>query len=312
MLLNEAMASCQSVTYVKNELIGDPLEIKMLEDTEYVLHEQNTVSNSPVRGDDIVLAEVCPKGKDTFNSGLAIIKRFDFESKLQRMSVVVKNKSNAQYKAYVKGSPEKVAELCIKSSLPLDYDEILEAYTNKGYRVIALATKALNDFKFLQVQQTNREKIERNLHFLGFLIMENKLKDATRPTIDTLNQCRIRTIMATGDNTLTAISVARECNILKSDQEVYFGDVENSQIVWKLASRLGDADFEQEAPNSPIPGNEEVQNLIINPSYQNRQAQNSNSNGGLRCSANSPRSVYSSTSLPQPCSTSPTELPWAS
>ena len=31
--------------------------------------------------------------------------------------------------------------------------------------------------------------------------------------------------MATGDNTLTAISVARDCNILRKDQEVYFGDV---------------------------------------------------------------------------------------
>jgi len=33
--------------------------------------------------------------------------------------------------------------------------------------------------------------------------------------------------MATGDNTLTAISVARQCNILDMDQEVYFGDIEN-------------------------------------------------------------------------------------
>jgi P-type E1-E2 ATPase len=39
--------------------------------------------------------------------------------------------------------------------------------------------------------------------------MENKLKPATQPTIETLNKCKIRTIMATGDNTLTAISVAR-------------------------------------------------------------------------------------------------------
>lgn len=44
--------------------------------------------------------------------------------------------------------------------------------------------------------------------------MENRLKEATKGTIKTLNDCKIRTIMATGDNTLTAISVARECNIL--------------------------------------------------------------------------------------------------
>jgi cation-transporting ATPase 13A2 len=38
-ILNEAMASCHSITYVNNELIGDPLEIKMFESTEWELDE---------------------------------------------------------------------------------------------------------------------------------------------------------------------------------------------------------------------------------------------------------------------------------
>ena len=60
-LLNEGMACCQSVTYVKEELLGDPLEIKMLEDTEWELDEAGTVGNSQIGGDDIVLAYVHPK-----------------------------------------------------------------------------------------------------------------------------------------------------------------------------------------------------------------------------------------------------------
>lgn len=158
--------------------------------------------------------------------------------------MIAKNTYNKQFRAYVKGSPEKVAELCIESSLPLDYDQVLETYTNKGYRVIALATKEMKDFSFLQVQRVKREALECDLHFLGFLVMENKLKAATRPTIKTLNECKIRTIMATGDNTLTAISVARDCNILKSSQQVYFGDIKNAQIVWKLANTIDGSDYE--------------------------------------------------------------------
>lgn len=131
------------------------------------------------------------------------------------MSVIVKNKVDATFRAYVKGSPEKIAELCIKTTLPANYDQILETYTAKGYRVIALSAKTMPDFRFLHVGNAKREQIERDLHFLGFLIMENKLKAATQPTIETLNRCAIRTIMATGDNTLTAISVGRDCNILK-------------------------------------------------------------------------------------------------
>jgi magnesium-transporting ATPase (P-type) len=39
--------------------------------------------------------------------------------------------------------------------------------------------------------------------------------------------------MATGDNTLTAISVGRDCNILNLYQDVYFPEVQQNQIIWK-------------------------------------------------------------------------------
>lgn len=110
-LLNEAMASCQSVTQVNEELIGDPLEIKMLEDTDWELDESHIAANSQIGGDDVVLAYVRPKclvgakaaagsrrassgsessNYDSYESSsedepeysLAIIKRFDFESKI--------------------------------------------------------------------------------------------------------------------------------------------------------------------------------------------------------------------------------------
>ena len=70
--------------------------------------------------------------------------------------------------------------------------------------------------------------------------MENKLKPATQETIATLNSCKIRTIMATGDNTLTAISVGRECDILDNNQEVFFGDVVERRLVWKSSKVLND------------------------------------------------------------------------
>ena len=45
--------------------------------------------------------------------------------------------------------------------------------------------------------------------FLGFLILENKIKDCTKRVITNLNEAKIKTIMATGDNILTAISVGK-------------------------------------------------------------------------------------------------------
>jgi magnesium-transporting ATPase (P-type) len=53
---------------------------------------------------------------------LAIVKRFDFESALQRMSVVVKNLKDNTFRCYVKGSPEKMRDLCHPESIPDDFN----------------------------------------------------------------------------------------------------------------------------------------------------------------------------------------------
>ena len=72
------------------------------------------------------------------------------------------------------------------------------------------------------------------------MICENKLKDVSTETIKTLNDCKIRTIMATGDNTLTAIAVAKHCNILNEKETVYYGDVQDNTLVWKQSNTLDD------------------------------------------------------------------------
>lgn len=65
--------------------------------------------------------------------------------------------------------------------------------------------------------------------------MQNKLKPATTGVIQTLNHAKIRTIMATGDNVLTAISVGRECNIIDAETEVFLGDLKKEGNVEKVA-----------------------------------------------------------------------------
>jgi len=60
------------------------------------------------------------------------------------MSVIVKNFIDSSFRSYVKGSPEKIRELCKPESLPSNFDEVLQIYTECGYRVLAMATKPLN------------------------------------------------------------------------------------------------------------------------------------------------------------------------
>jgi len=75
--------------------------------------------------------------------------------------------------------------------------------------VIGFATKVLENLNYKEVMRIERADCEKQLTFLGLLVMENKLKKETNGVIKELNDCKIRTIMATGDNVLTAISVAR-------------------------------------------------------------------------------------------------------
>jgi cation-transporting ATPase 13A3/4/5 len=95
----------------------------------------------------------------------------------------------------------------------------------------------------LEIQEMQRDIFEQDLDFLGFVVMENKIKEATNPTIKKLNECNIRTIMATGDSILTAIAVAKDCNILsKGFETIYYGDIEmkkeQPELIWKNSESL--------------------------------------------------------------------------
>ena len=68
-----------------------------------------------------------------------------------------------------------------------------------------------------------------------------------------------------GDNVLTAISVARQCNLVNTRQRIYFGDLteqkkgKKTQLIWK------DFDFSDHLlnPDTLIPENDQLENDSI-------------------------------------------------
>lgn len=160
-------------------------------------------------------------------------------SQLRRASVVVRQYGDKGVSSFVKGAPESIKDICVPetrellslrnilawlltiSAVPSDYDDFLNYYTHKGYRVIACATKYEPKLSWMKVQKLTRAEVESNLEFVGFIIFENKLKPSTSSVISELNQAAIRNVMCTGDNILTAISVARECKMIGSDEACF-------------------------------------------------------------------------------------------
>ncbi|CAD8193351.1 unnamed protein product [Paramecium pentaurelia] len=233
----KGMATCHGLSQVKGKLVGDPLELKMFESTNCELIEEKD-GRIRIRNNDRINVE--------------IIKRFEFSSKLQRMSVIVKE--NGQYQAYMKGSPEKLRQLCNNQSIPFNFHQILDFYALNGFRVLGMAQKSVQQIDL------DRNEVESNLNFIGFIIMENKLKPITTKIIKQLKDSHIRSIMVTGDNVLTAISVARQCGLIEN-QRVYLGELSEKKLNGKYFVSWKDFEYNQNELNEDTL---EPQQQIIN------------------------------------------------
>ncbi|KAL1265956.1 hypothetical protein QQF64_003983, partial [Cirrhinus molitorella] len=256
------MATCHSLTKIEGQLSGDPLDLKMFEATGWILVE--ATEEETAHHDRIELTYVKPPNQllpppvispeqDMELSELyelsasymiGIVRQFSFSSALQRMSVVVRQIGERRMDAYLKGAPEVVASLCKKETVPEDFADVLEDYTKQGFRVIALAHRRLESkLTFHKVQNINRDQIEKNMDFLGLIIMQNKLKTETPGVLEDLRRASIRIVMVTGDNMLTAISVARDCGMIQPQDRVIIADAlppkdgQAAKINWHYADK---------------------------------------------------------------------------
>ncbi|XP_072607172.1 polyamine-transporting ATPase 13A2 isoform X4 [Vulpes vulpes] len=217
--LLRALATCHALSRLQDTPVGDPMDLKMVESTGWVLEEGPAADSA--FGTQVLavmrppLQEAQLQGREEPLVPVSILNRFPFSSALQRMNVVVAWPGAAQPEAYVKGSPELVAGLCNPETVPADFAQMLQSYTAAGYRVVALASKPLPIVPSLEAaQQLSRDAVERELSLLGLLVMRNLLKPQTTPVIQALRRTRIRTVMVTGDNLQTAVTVAQGCGMV--------------------------------------------------------------------------------------------------
>ncbi|XP_040501776.1 polyamine-transporting ATPase 13A2 isoform X1 [Ursus maritimus] len=217
--LLRALATCHALSRLQDTPVGDPMDLKMVESTGWVLEEGPAADSA--FGTQVLavmkppLWEPQPQGMEEPPVPVSILSRLPFSSALQRMSVVAAWPGAAQPEAYVKGSPELVAGLCKPKTVPPDFAQTLQHYTAAGYRVVALAGKPLPVAPSLEAaQQLTRDAVERELNLLGLLVLRNLLKPQTAAVIRALRRTRIRTVMVTGDNLQTAVTVAQGCGMV--------------------------------------------------------------------------------------------------
>ncbi|KAM6217621.1 polyamine-transporting ATPase 13A2 [Rhynchocyon petersi] len=222
--LLRALVTCHALSRLQDALVGDPMDLKMVESTGWVLEETSAAESAS--GTQVLAVMRPPLGRPQLQEEeppvpVNVLCRFPFSSALQRMDVVVTWPGATQPEAYVKGSPELVAGLCRPETVPADFVQKLQSYTAAGYRVVALAGRPLPIPPSLEAaQQVTRDSLEQELSLLGLLVMRNLLKPQTTSVIQTLRRTQLRTVMVTGDNLQTAVTVARGCGMVEPQEQL--------------------------------------------------------------------------------------------
>eukprot|EP01132_Coremiostelium_polycephalum_P005014 gene5014-6243_t len=268
------LASCHTLAHIDQVVTGDPLEEKIFQATKAILDDNHPKYCAAIRLEDkaggtssvdpnlfpisTVAVEKCPE--------ICLVERFEFQSALQRMSVIIRGENTGTKDlCLVKGSPEMIEKLSLPESIPADFKSVLNTYTKKGYRVLGCGYKEWDGGDYNQMTKDDiRVEAERNLHFLGFIIMENKLKPETTPALKILKDAMIRIVMVTGDNVLTAISVSKECGLIPSGHVVFMSEVVKelngaSKIIW--------TDVTHDDESSSVPYSLDPHTLTINSSH---------------------------------------------
>ncbi|KAF7315568.1 Cation-transporting ATPase [Mycena indigotica] len=243
-----ALATCHSLKMVDGQVIGDPLDVKMFEFTRWTLEEGRISGTGAIKAKSGTIIEqtalvqtvVRPPGSAQFKLEdalkgaakhahfleLGVIRTFDFISALRRMSVVVKRLKSSSMEIYVKGAPEVMTEICDPESREFlqSLKTMMTSYhttPNADTESSQLQGKSIEGLSWLKAQRMKREQAESGLRFLGLVIFENKLKPGTALAIAALRSAHLACRMITGDNPLTAVSVARECGLINPAAHVF-------------------------------------------------------------------------------------------
>ncbi|KAL6418480.1 hypothetical protein ACFW04_012062 [Cataglyphis niger] len=273
--LFEGMLVCHSLTLINGELCGDPLDVKMFESTKWILKESDCMDENKY---DAIAPVVVKLPESNFtenineNSEIGIIQQYQFLSSLQRMSVIVRVLGTDDFKVYTKGSPEMIINLSKTETVPSNISLVLERFTRQGYRVIAMGRRTILE-NGTEISKLSREEIERDLEFLGLVILENRLKQPTASVITELREANIRVVMITGDNIQTAISVAKECGILSIEEHIVDitvtsrgGEKDRPKIFFNVQSQSSGLNSQDQVLTTPMI--QDVERGIVNCNYR--------------------------------------------
>ncbi|MFH1848591.1 MAG: HAD-IC family P-type ATPase [archaeon] len=185
------------------------------------------INGESTEGALVVLAKKAGIEKEYFHRKYPRVHEHPFDPDRKCMSCV--HLVGNQHTVYAKGAPEKMLERSgyylkngkIKPLTAEKRQDILQKnqdYASKGYRVLYLAYKVHKGNKF------GIESVERDLVFAGLVSIRDPPEPSALEAIKLCEEAGIKVVMITGDNPLTARSIASELGILAEHQGVLTGE----------------------------------------------------------------------------------------
>ncbi len=216
-------------------LYGKPISAKE-DDNVYLLLRASTLCTNAhydgknILGDTtegalIIAAAKAGITKKDLEAAYPRIHEIPFTSERKRMTTVHRT-ARENLIAYVKGAPEVILERCAYLSKngkrkKLDGREretILvanEAMARGALRVLGIAYKELPDNA---LEKIDAETVESDLVFVGLTGMIDPPREEAKEANRLCQQAGIKTVMITGDHKLTAVAIAEELGMLRSDK----------------------------------------------------------------------------------------------
>lgn len=155
-----------------------------------------------------------------------LVKDAPFDAKTKLVSHIWKDKSDGYFQ-YTAGAPESVLKYSnISAQEKNKVEKILEENFAEGLRIVAISCKEIKKDEPVTLH---------NLKFTGLLIMSDPPRAGVKEAIELCQKAGIRIIMITGDNKLTAHSIAEQIK-LKHNENIISG--------WELEKLSPDALYE--------------------------------------------------------------------
>ncbi|KAI8369377.1 uncharacterized protein BYT42DRAFT_617407 [Radiomyces spectabilis] len=223
------IATCHAVTKVKDQFIGNPVDIESFHAMKWELLPP---------ADNLYLDTLVPPAATPNDKPVPvhIVRRFEFVHARASQSVAVLDPKDDHVHVFLKGSFERVKNLSRSESIPPNYDQVAAKYAQEGCYVLAMAHRDLgklgDDITMAEIKKMTRDDLEEGCDFTGFVLFRNMLKHDTADAIAELKEGDTRTVMITGDTALTGIFIARQCGMIAPGQTVLLGDAVNGSMIW--------------------------------------------------------------------------------